>query len=368
MNSRAPQRSSQPAAPGFDADLGAWLIARHADVAAALEDRRLVAPGEVRSGPAGDPVARPGAGAVRSAAGRAFAPDRLSALETVLAETARRRARALGPPGPADLMDAFARPWSAEVALRVAGAAADDASRLTALASTIFLAAAHATRPEPSPEAAEATTELARRLAAASPARPSRPADPQAFVALSQTLPHLLAAAWEVLIQHPEAVARLRAEPTSMPRAVEELLRLASPARAVFREAAAPIDLAGVHIRCGERVVLLLAEANRDPARFPDPDRLDLERHDPAGSSRSSPGSRCRGHLALGQGIHGCPGAPLVRLCATVATEALLGAWAEIAGAGPGPRLGGFAIDAPTALPVVLGGERPARSAAPTGR
>jgi hypothetical protein len=109
----------------------------------------------------------------------------------------------------------------------------------------------------------------------------------------------------------------------------------------VFRRAAADVTIGDASIAAGERVVLMLAAANRDPARFPDPDRLDLAR-------------RAAGHLAFGLGAHVCPGAPLIRLAVAVATEALLGAADAIEPAGEVEWLGGFAIRAPATLPVVL--------------
>jgi hypothetical protein len=133
----------------------------------------------------------------------------------------------------------------------------------------------------------------------------------------------------------------LRAAPALLPGAIEELLRHAGPARAVFREATAEVSIGGVTIVPGARVILLLSTANRDPAQFADPDRLDFERG-------------ADGHLAFGRGVHSCSGAPLIRMAAVVATEALLQGTGALELAGPVEWIGGFAIRAPATLPVIL--------------
>ena len=137
-----------------------------------------------------------------------------------------------------------------------------------------------------------------------------------AFVALSQTLPRLLANAWLALVRHPDEYARLRAHPDLMPGAIEELLRYAGIVRRVFRRATANVDLGGVRIAEGDLAVLMLASANRDPEQFPDPDRLLLAR--PVTS-----------HVALGTGRNSCVGAMLIRMAASVATGALAAKFAE---------------------------------------
>jgi cytochrome P450 len=163
----------------------------------------------------------------------------------------------------------------------------------------------------------------------------------QTYVAISQTLPCFLAGAWLELFRSPHEADRLRAQPELMPRAVDELLRHASPARAVFRRALAGLSIARANIAPGDRVVLMISAANHDPARFPEPDRLDLSRD-------------AAGHLAFGRGAHSCPGAPLIRLAVAVATDALLRLTSAVELAGEVEWTGGFAIRSPASLPIVL--------------
>jgi hypothetical protein len=129
------------------------------------------------------------------------------------------------------------------------------------------------------------------------------------FVGISRTLPDFLANAWLALLEHPFQLARLRVEPHLMPKAMEELLRYRGPVHTLVREAGQTLELAGVTIVQGQRVILKVALANRDPEYFADPNSLDLTRQN-------------AGHLGLGAGPHSCAGALLVRVAAISATRA----------------------------------------------
>src|SRR6185437_564587 len=94
------------------------------------------------------------------------------------------------------------------------------------------------------------------------------------------------------LLRDPEQLAALRADPSLLPKAVEELLRFESPvAMTTLRYAGEPVVIGGVDIPQGEIVIVALNSANRDSTRFPDADRLDLTRE-------------ADGHLSFGHGIH----------------------------------------------------------------
>ena len=109
------------------------------------------------------------------------------------------------------------------------------------------------------------------------------------FVALSQTIPCLLGNAWFALIQHPDQWGLLHNEPALIDQAVEELLRYAGLVRVLFRVATTDIDLDGLQLRKGTRLILRIIAGNRDEAHFDDPNTLNIAR-------------RGSGHLSLGMG------------------------------------------------------------------
>ncbi|MFE0048082.1 cytochrome P450 [Streptomyces albireticuli] len=106
---------------------------------------------------------------------------------------------------------------------------------------------------------------------------------------------------WWALFRNPDQLAALRADHGLLPRAVEELMRYDTPLQLFERWVMDDIEIAGTVVPRGSEMALLFGSANRDPARFPAPDRLDVTRAD-------------NPHLSLGAGIHYCLGAPLARL------------------------------------------------------
>jgi cytochrome P450 len=121
------------------------------------------------------------------------------------------------------------------------------------------------------------------------------------LIAGSETTTNLIGNGLLALLKHPDQLARLRAEGELIRTAVEELLRYDSPVQATFRVVGEATSIDGVAIAPGQLVVLLVAAANRDPAQFPEPDRLDLSRAN-------------RRHLSFSHGPHFCLGAALARL------------------------------------------------------
>jgi cytochrome P450 len=126
------------------------------------------------------------------------------------------------------------------------------------------------------------------------------------------TVTRAIGSALVLLLQNTDALAALREDPSLVPNAVEEILRAESPAQGLFRLALEDVELGGVTIPEGAKVMLHYGSANRDEAYFADPDRFDVHR---AGADR---------HLAFGKGIHFCLGAPLARLEMKVALPMLL--------------------------------------------
>jgi cytochrome P450 len=126
-----------------------------------------------------------------------------------------------------------------------------------------------------------------------------------------ETTMNLIASGFLTLLQQPDSFEQLRLSPEIAGSAVEELLRYESPVQHTARIAPADLELGGKAIKKGSRVVAVLAAANRDPNRFPDPDRLDLLRSD-------------NRHLAFGWAAHFCFGAPLARMEGQIAFNTLL--------------------------------------------
>ncbi|WKU42916.1 cytochrome P450 [Streptomyces sp. VNUA116] len=131
------------------------------------------------------------------------------------------------------------------------------------------------------------------------------------LVAGLDTTANMLSLGTFALLQHPEQLAALRADPALTGQAVEELLRYLSVAKTFMRTALEDIELGGQTITAGTTVILSYNTANRDPERFPDPHVLDLHRQQ-------------GGHLAFGHGIHQCLGQQLARIEMQVAFPALL--------------------------------------------
>lgn len=128
----------------------------------------------------------------------------------------------------------------------------------------------------------------------------------------------LASAAWRLALD-PALADRLRAEPALIARYVEEVARLESPFKFHYRVVRRPCTLGGIDLVAGNRLMLCWAAANRDPARFEDPDALRLDRRHP------------KDHLGFGRGAHFCIGAPLARLEARAMLEALLARTSRIA-------------------------------------
>ena len=127
-----------------------------------------------------------------------------------------------------------------------------------------------------------------------------------------ETTRHVISGGVAALLQHPDQMARLRSDPSLLPTAIEEMLRWSTPVRNMNRTATTDVDVNGMRIREGDRVLLLYPSANRDERVFADPHRFDVGR---------TPNE----HVAFGAyGRHHCLGAPLARLELRIMFEELL--------------------------------------------
>lgn len=311
------------------------MLTRYADVWAALRHPHLWAVNGKRKV---QPDARDETGRLKQ---RAAMLEALSASHLEFwkprVEMFTRAALERLPCGPVvDLFREFALPWGLSLAILATGLDAADRAMLSSLSTRVFAATGVEGDPALKADAAAATAELERILE-----NGPIPMGEPAFVALSQTLPRLLASMWLALAGHPAEYARLRAQPTLLPGAMDELLRYAGIVRRVYRRATAEVELGGVRIAEGGLAVLMLTAANRDPEQFPDPDRLDV-------------GRDIGGQVALGTGRNSCVGSMLIRMAAGAATGALTGAFAEMAWDGTAEWKTGSGFCFPVSVPVTL--------------
>ncbi|MCW2695045.1 MAG: Cytochrome [Modestobacter sp.] len=143
------------------------------------------------------------------------------------------------------------------------------------------------------------------------------------------------------LLEHPDQLARLRADTALLPTAIEELMRYDSPLQLFERTATEDVAIGGVTVAAGEKIAALLGAANRDPAVFADADTLDVGRAD-------------NPHITFGAGVHFCIGAPLARVELQASFGALLRRTSSLELGAPARRRPEFVIRGLQELPVVL--------------
>jgi len=156
-----------------------------------------------------------------------------------------------------------------------------------------------------------------------------------------ETTTNLIGNGLHALIKHHDQLERLLAEPSLTNPCIEELLRYESPIQLNNRRTTAAMTLAGREVPAGTFLTLAVGAANRDPAVFDDPDRLDIAR-------KPNP------HLAFGHGAHACAGMNVARLEGRIAIARLLARFPRIDLAGPAQRDPRIRFRGFRALPVRL--------------
>ncbi|OEU99736.1 cytochrome [Streptomyces qinglanensis] len=321
-----------------------WLVVGHDAARAALNDPRLSKDRANASPEAGTLSISPGTHMLisdppdhtrlRKLVSRQFTPRRIAALEPRIRElTAGLLDRMLAhPDGRADLVDSLAFPLPIAVICELLGVPDLERERFSAWSDHVLSAAPE----EEKRGSAEALGGYLAELLERQRARPGedllslliRTSDEDGdrlstgelhgmawllLVAGYETTVGLIANGALALLCHPDQLAELRADPALLDGAVEEMLRYDGPVEtSTYRFTREPLEIDGTLIPGDGRLVLpVLADADRDPARFPEGDRFDIHRES-------------GGHLAFGHGIHFCLGAPLARLEARIAFRMLL--------------------------------------------
>jgi cytochrome P450 len=318
-------------APYFDDHLRAWVLSRHADILAAFRASSL-SPTGANDQNGGKPSDESERLKMRRETMEALSPAQLRAWRERITPEADALIKSLPNEAPVDLMDGYARPLCLSFAAMVTGISRGAAEDLCEMARRVSASAAEPYDPAVRVSAKSANVELRRNFHSG-----PEPLRDSGFVALSQTMPCLLGNAWFSLVQHPLQWRLLHQQPELTEQGIEELLRYAGLARMLFRTATADLDLNGFFIRKGERVILRIIGANRDPERFSEPHRVDVTRRD-------------GGHFTLGAGSHSCVGAGLIRMAAITITQPLLQRFAAAKLALPVEWQGGSGFQSPSSL------------------
>ncbi|MEU8706486.1 cytochrome P450 [Streptomyces sp. NPDC048565] len=238
--------------------------------------------------------------------------------------------------GPVDLVAGLAVPLPVMVICELLGVPEDDRSRIKGWSAELFAAG----EPARADVASHALADYMTGLIASKRLRPGdslldrlisardgedRLAEEELvslavllLIAGHETTTHFLGNALLALLRHPAELGRLRDNPETVPHALDELLRFDAPvSTSTFRFTTEAITLGGTEIPEGVPVLVALGAANRDPERFPAPDRLDLDRD-------------ATGHLSFGHGIHRCVGAPLAKAEVGIALRVILARFPDI--------------------------------------
>jgi cytochrome P450 len=264
--------------------------------------------------------------AMRSLVSRAFTPKRVAAVEGLVRHTARELCAEIAERGECELQHEFAAILPSVVIARMIGVPEEHVPSFRTWTESFL----EIQGPQDFAEAAGKIYALFAELLAERRARPrddlmtalidaeaenQRLSDEELLgfcllliLAGNDTTSSLIGTGMILLARHPDQRAALVDDPSLWPVAIEEMNRIESPTQVLPRTATRDVELHGVTIPAGSRVMLVWGAANHDDREFPDPERFDIRR----GSTR---------HLAFGHGAHYCLGANLARLEARVAFE-----------------------------------------------
>jgi hypothetical protein len=276
-------------------------------------------------------------GRLRGIFSQAFTPVRMERLRNHIQEIADRLLDKVLPTGEMDMLDDFAAPLPSIVTAEFLGVPVTDHRKLKIWSEDFAqLLGNFQHNPEGAARAKKTLDEMVQYFQDAIRAQREHPTDglvnyvitaevegdkfteaeliPNLIATMvggQETTMNLICNGILTLLRNPEVMEDLRQHPEVIPSAVEELLRYESPSQHTARLAPDDIEIGGRHILKGQAVMAVMGAANRDPDRFPDPDRVDIRRPD-------------NRHVAFGFGAHFCFGAPLARLEAQVAFATIL--------------------------------------------
>ncbi|MBC5799348.1 MAG: cytochrome P450 [Candidatus Eremiobacteraeota bacterium] len=337
----------------WDPLLHAWVVTGYSDVVTVLHDfsaERTPSPEKLASIGLGDlgPIARvmvkqmlfmdpPAHARVRKLAAYAFTPHRVAVLHGHIRDVVERLLDRIAGAGRLDVIADLAEPLPYTITAEMLGVPLDDAPQLKVWSqdfaemlgnfqhnperaaavgrsvdamTAYFHDAVRSMRVRPRPgliasflEAATDGDRLTEEEVVANTI--------VTMVGGQETTTNLIGNGMLTLLRHPAELCRLHDAPNLIPSAVEEMLRYEPPSQQTARLAPYDVELGGKQIRKRQAVIAVMAAANRDPSRFPQPDRFDIERTD-------------NRHLSFGWGAHFCFGAALARMEAHATFEALL--------------------------------------------
>ena len=300
---------------------------------------------------------------LRSAAKGAFIPPAMSALQPRIAAIIDERLDRLAALGEADVMAELAFPMPVTVVGEMVGVPEEDRGWFRPLMRTLVSSDSFKRSPDELERVKQAGDELEAYFVDLIARRRKEPGDDLLSYFIAQaddglldedelfatvtllffagflTTTNLIGNGLMALFDHPAEQARLWENPSLAASAVEEIVRFDSPVQFVHRNVIEDMELEGHRLEAGDVIMILLAAANRDPARFADPDRFDISRPDNL-------------HLAFAWGLHFCLGARLARMEGQLVFAGLVERFARLELAGEPVRNPGLAIRGFESLPV----------------